>query len=244
MNIINKKAFTLAEILITLIVIGVIAVLVIPSMLLTFRNQQFRAKFLKTYSMLSQITMKTNREIGIKSYPELSADASLATEYRKLFVSNFKVNQKVITSYPSSKTYSNNVSSNMCRTPAESKVYQLPDGVEFHFTASSPILCIDLNGVTKAPNRLGYDVFGFTMGNATGGLLLIAPYKAYDSVYGNNAPDTDTGYRGTGVYCTDKSPGVAGQEYAHASNGWHCSHYAFINKNPDDTTKDYWNSLK
>ena len=57
-NRVLKNGFTLAEILITLGIIGVISAITIPQLQANVRKQQLRTKFLKTYSMLQQ-TFKT-----------------------------------------------------------------------------------------------------------------------------------------------------------------------------------------
>ncbi|MDD3014624.1 MAG: prepilin-type N-terminal cleavage/methylation domain-containing protein [Candidatus Gastranaerophilales bacterium] len=51
---INKKAFTLAEVLITLLIIGVISSIVIPSLIIDMKDQQYKVAWKKTYSVLSQ----------------------------------------------------------------------------------------------------------------------------------------------------------------------------------------------
>ena len=50
----NKIAFTLAEVLITLGIIGVVAALTIPTLISNIQGIQFRSKFKKTISVLSQ----------------------------------------------------------------------------------------------------------------------------------------------------------------------------------------------
>lgn len=44
-----KKAFTLAEVLITLGIIGVVAAMTIPTLIANARSQQYRSKFKKNY---------------------------------------------------------------------------------------------------------------------------------------------------------------------------------------------------
>lgn len=52
---INKKGFTLAEALITLVIIGVIAALTIPSILINTEQNEYRSALKKALSMLSQV---------------------------------------------------------------------------------------------------------------------------------------------------------------------------------------------
>ncbi len=49
-----KKGFTLSEVLITLVVIGVVAAMTIPSMNNNTREMELKSKAIKTYSMLTQ----------------------------------------------------------------------------------------------------------------------------------------------------------------------------------------------
>lgn len=51
-----KKAFTLAEVLLVLAVIGVVAALTIPTLIQKVNNDQYISRLKKTYSLLSQAT--------------------------------------------------------------------------------------------------------------------------------------------------------------------------------------------
>jgi len=59
-----KKAFTLAEILITLLIIGVIASLTIPGLISDTQDQQYKAAWRKTYSDLDQATKRIMTDNG------------------------------------------------------------------------------------------------------------------------------------------------------------------------------------
>ena len=50
----KKKAFTLAEVLITLGIIGVVAAMTVPTLINNYQNKQFLVKFQKAYSVLNQ----------------------------------------------------------------------------------------------------------------------------------------------------------------------------------------------
>ena len=47
-----KKGFTLSEILITLGIVGVVAVLTVPSVMKNYRNRMYVAQLQKTYSQI------------------------------------------------------------------------------------------------------------------------------------------------------------------------------------------------
>lgn len=59
-----KKAFTLAEVLITLGIIGVVAAMTIPTLIANTRSQQYRTKFKKTISTLSQAAKMSQAQYG------------------------------------------------------------------------------------------------------------------------------------------------------------------------------------
>ena len=52
----NKSAFTLAEVLITLVIIGVIAAITVPTLINKTNKQEYGSKLKKAYSTLSQVT--------------------------------------------------------------------------------------------------------------------------------------------------------------------------------------------
>ena len=63
-NIKNNPAFTLAEVLITLLIIGVVASLVIPAIIQDTQNAELKAGWKKAYSDISQATMKIQMDLG------------------------------------------------------------------------------------------------------------------------------------------------------------------------------------
>jgi len=50
----NKNAFTLAEVLVTLAIIGVVAALTIPSLVTRVQDIQYKTAWKKNYSLLNQ----------------------------------------------------------------------------------------------------------------------------------------------------------------------------------------------
>ena len=59
-----KKAFTLAEVLIVIGIVGIIAAMTLPSLLLHIRNYRLKAQFMKTYSDLNQIAQRFYSDYG------------------------------------------------------------------------------------------------------------------------------------------------------------------------------------
>ena len=63
-----KKAFTLAETLITVAIIGVVAALVMPVILQKFRNLEVETKLKRIYSMMNQAILMSEQDNGDKMY--------------------------------------------------------------------------------------------------------------------------------------------------------------------------------
>ena len=66
-----KKGFTLSEVLITLVIIGIIAGLTVPVLIQHHKRVQTAAKLKKTYSAIAQAVKLAETEHGVPSY-ELS----------------------------------------------------------------------------------------------------------------------------------------------------------------------------
>lgn len=60
----NKTAFTLAEVLLVLIIIGVIASLTIPSLINTTKTKENQERFKKSYASLNQIAEQAQPALG------------------------------------------------------------------------------------------------------------------------------------------------------------------------------------
>lgn len=56
----NKHAFTLAEVLITIAIIGVIAAITIPVLMNNIEARKYRTQLTKTFSTLSQAVKTSN----------------------------------------------------------------------------------------------------------------------------------------------------------------------------------------
>lgn len=80
-----KKAFTLAEVLITLGIIGVVAAITIPGLMENVRNRDLQAQLKKTYSEWNQISMQfmNDNEQSIPDYTSENGVNALINELPK-----------------------------------------------------------------------------------------------------------------------------------------------------------------
>ena len=67
-NIKGFSGFTLAEVLITLVIVGIIAAMTIPTLINKTNNQEYVSRLKKTYSTMAQAT---NRLFPMKACREL-----------------------------------------------------------------------------------------------------------------------------------------------------------------------------
>ncbi|MBE7705878.1 MAG: prepilin-type N-terminal cleavage/methylation domain-containing protein [Cyanobacteria bacterium SIG30] len=61
----SLKAFTLAEVLITLAIIGVVAALTIPSVITNYRNQEIETALKSSFTTLANATNMDVRDYGL-----------------------------------------------------------------------------------------------------------------------------------------------------------------------------------
>ncbi|MDD3236767.1 MAG: type II secretion system protein [Candidatus Gastranaerophilales bacterium] len=140
-----KKAFTLAEVLITLVIIGVIAALTIPALLNDTNKQEYRTATKKAYSVLSQ---------AVAQHYALTGE-----NMNDLFIG--KCDEDMTCIYNNFISKRMNVVSSM--SPASSDAYTAGAGVDTELTvytadgiaysfAPSGLISVDLNG-DKKPNQ-------------------------------------------------------------------------------------------
>lgn len=170
----KKRALTLAEVLITLGVIGVVVAITIPSLIANYKAHQLRTQFLKSYSTIQQVFRQMQ-------YDEISLDPD---DYAH--ASYYKIFAKYLTGVTDCGNYGvscfgkelrnknyNNIKNKWDGSFSgllDDGVLLLQDGSVYMFdncpwcTDNPPILInVDLNGFNSPPNRFGYDVFTFQL---------------------------------------------------------------------------------
>lgn len=177
-----RKGFTLAEVLIPLVIIGVIGAITIPSLMNKTNEQDTVVAVKKAYSTLSQAYQRVVAENGEINPSALGSDETEATKtFGEMFVKQLNV-QKVCgmeaggDCYPNVmyKLFNGSDWSNFNNSSTDFKI-RLSDGMSvsmYIFSAfqnygeSQPLsnmfgfINVDING-DKTPNTLGKDVFQF-----------------------------------------------------------------------------------
>lgn len=182
--------FTLAEVLITLGIIGVIAVMVVPPLVKNYQDMQFKHAAKEAYSRLSQAVMQMTQE---KDFYASYYSTDVAEYYTKmnLFKKDLMSHLKIAKDQPywgglvgEYSTYEGNLADSVYKTlngsSADTDVlcfgeFVTVDGMFWginNYPYHPPIaITVDVNGYIKGPNVYGRDVFMFLISKTTNQVL-------------------------------------------------------------------------
>ncbi len=160
------KGFTLAEVLITIGVIGVVAALVIPNLVANYKKKETVLRVKAAYSIFSDVIKMAVEEYGPVSGWEIG-DANTQLVAEKYFTPYLKgvtkASVNMVRKYPmitlSDYTYHGAASYH-----GGNNAYMLPNGMYFNlymYGNNSLWIVVDINGMTAPPNILGKDGFVF-----------------------------------------------------------------------------------
>lgn len=182
-----NKGFTIAEVLITLGIIGIIAAMTIPALIGNAGKQQVVARVQKAYSVMAQLVKLSEQDNGPVAtwdwsvYGDTPKNTKLFNQY---FAPYLKGNIFFGTDY-SGCGYSNNVFA--CRngitggcgaslSNSASALFILSDGTAVAIRFDVKTIFIDING-GQQPNMYGKDIFVFTVDPQKG----LMPYGFNDT---------------------------------------------------------------
>ena len=207
---INKNGFTLAEVLITLVIIGIIAAMTIPTTIANYQKQQTVDRLKKVYSTLQQAINRGIYDYGAIDLTNVSAGNGALlhdnyfTKYLKPYLS---ITDDCGTSSTgvcaSSYSFRDNRSYKLAVCGSSYSKFYLNDGTSVAIIMyNSPTLSffVDING-QKGPNIYGRDLFRFDF-NAQDNSF--KPPGIYQNRLGMLAPGTYNCNKtqGTGDFCT------------------------------------------
>ncbi len=222
----KKNAFTLAEVLITLGIIGVVAAITMPAIIADKRAKELEDSLKKNISVIQQALIRAsidegelltplnqeNRELKPKlmKYMNVLKDCGLGTEFGSCVPNQMSVEDASATY----KTY--NKSRDINTTVLDDGQFILTDGSmiiiennHFIFDGRYRIyISVDVNGFQRGPNAWGHDLFTFEIDD--NGKLI--PMGA-DGTYFSNE----------NVYCSSTS--------SNAENGIGCTFKALTEPN-------------
>lgn len=185
----RKGAFTLAEVLITLGIIGVVAALTLPSLIQKYQDQVLENQLKKMYSTLSQGVQKAMADDGVSNFIDTELFQACRMAASDACIQMVKKYFNVVAVKTDGREYYGNViqcknidGKEVCSRDKSKRSlywhlggdrtrnrYVLGDGSEFAFSAYAYIggtgeyysvyIDIDTNG-EKGPNTAGLDTFG------------------------------------------------------------------------------------
>ena len=215
----RKCAFTLAEVLITLGIIGVVAAMTLPTVINQYEKKITVVKLKKAYNTLANIAQRGYLDNGnVTNTGSVTADNTkeFFDKYWLPYLNNPKVSPNGIYPYGEFMPYTIRGG-----TPLTEAIYTQYSQGRIFFTTSEGIsyyvncmywgtdtngnqvakfstsqwVAVDLNGTTP-PNTLGKDVFWFTISFTEN---VVRPYG-----YNTSKSTIDTSCQTTGFYCAAK----------------------------------------
>ena len=172
-----KLAFTLAEVLITLGIIGVVAAMTMPTLIKNYQKKQTVVQLKKAYSELSQaisLAQKDNGMIEDWDFSNFPTPADRAQYFYDNFLKpNLKIAKYCVPS--SADCWADNIFTlggtkynNLINEYSGHNSFITASGYSVHYwlngSGDGGWFFIDTNG-TKKPNILGKDVFAFSLVN-------------------------------------------------------------------------------
>ena len=226
-----KKAFTISEVLITLSIIGIIAVLTLPTLVSKLQKKTLEVQFKKAYSLLMNAHQNMLAD-GILPHEDYVKERNQekATKQIEDFAKYFKDaricdGHYIICSgnrrWEDNKEYKVLNGKNGAHIDADAftqKTIMLPNGISIWTGGINYYegrYYVDTNGTSRGPNKLGYDLFTF---------IITSDNKLQ--------PEKDSGSLNR---CSFNQPA-----HGIAYLGFGCAHYAALNINPDQSGKNYW----
>ncbi len=216
----KKAAFTLAEVLITLGIIGIVAAMTLPALIANYQRKVLETSFKKSYSVVSQAVQRLIDDEGYIPKAENFGMGEFNVVLKNYIgsIGNIPMQGETFPNWFTAfyRTYNKRSLSGSAQWWFDDGYFTAVDG-SFIFVDNSNtenlLIGVDTNG-KKAPNLLGHDVFLFELDSETGAL------RGYDGY--NKRGDEES------KYCDKNSTS--------GLNGLSCSFEAL--KNPDEYFKN------
>lgn len=171
----RRAAFTLAEVLITLGIIGIVAAMTIPTLMQKTQDAELKTAWKKEFSTLSNAYDKMKADNGgdLSQYLNRATGSNNNSDFIEEYTSYFSASQRC-----------NYVTFDICGTTTNYSKYTtlsggsfypenlgygntvLNDGANVFFRTYQQgffLVFVDVNGFWKKPNVLGKDLFGATI---------------------------------------------------------------------------------
>lgn len=165
----HLKAFTLAEVLITLLIIGVIAAIVVPNLINDSKEVEFKVAAKKAYAEISQVINQMKLDKGTLS-TYIGNSVSLKPDFMNYFsvLKDGGVTGLVNCNVDPSQVYKSLMGGPVAGWVGGEGQFVTNDGMFINIQNSGSAMimfAVDVNGYQKGPNVYGKDVFVFQLLN-------------------------------------------------------------------------------
>ena len=239
----KRTAFTLAEVLITLGIIGIVAAMTLPSLITKYKIHELRTRFQKTNSIVNQALKYTLNDLGLSDYSDMNlfnlpngSQASIYEpvykEYNQVWEKQFKGAKKL-----GRQEIMNNMNhKNVSTHPLFTKTFWGEPADWGHLYATSGNLTPTYYLLPDGSLIGQIDAFGTCYASCTIATIFFdtnGPYKGPNR-YGYDFFYFDAGIDGQSIF----KCGI------NEANDRTCFYrYALRDQNPFNTSKTYWDNL-
>lgn len=170
----TRKAFTLAEVLITLGILGVVIAMTIPGLMQNIQDRQFKEAAKEAFSKASQAVQMMKLDNG----GDLSYYYITYAKFKPAFMQYFKIaqdcgNSNCVNSSTPYKDIAGDTDTSWPSYRCLQGQFITTDGMLFAMYNNGDtwngypyiLITVDVNGYTKSPNVYGRDVFVFQLQN-------------------------------------------------------------------------------
>lgn len=186
-----KKALTVGELLITMAIIGIIAMLVLPGFLKDYHNKIYTTRIKKVYEMLSDAMNRACVDNNVSYFNQtVYAKPNDATKQKEFIEKYFKVTKKNGTAAfaDSYRTISGTNDGTSIAGAVTGGLSKLQGGESLSINCESSTECVimvDINS-TDGPNMGGRDLFRFRIDTSKNVVMShVDPSNCGSDVYGH-----------------------------------------------------------
>ena len=239
----QKTGFTLAELLMTLTILGIISAVTLPGVIADHESAKLQAALKRTYLDLNDFAsyFSADKHLSVSEYTARNGVDSLVREYKDYMVmvskkSDYKWGDE--SKFLPYKIYRLNGIEGGRACDAGSYIYStdnLGRTVSFDDAPMSgyngPRICVDLNGEDK-PNVIGKDIFSFMF--TTDGSVIPE---------GQKHPNNYTEEKGSKGFAWTAGTSEKPEDCYNSSIGQTCAYYALNDISPKIRGHKYWSQF-
>jgi prepilin-type N-terminal cleavage/methylation domain-containing protein len=202
----KKAAFTLAETLIVIAVVGIVAALTIPTLIKNYQKRQTATKLKKIYTILAQATRQSLEDNDGFDYPTVATRAERLKFYNKYYAPYLKMAQICTSQSQCPSVY--NAADVTVIFPDEIQVVFQPEVRGYMYVG------VDING-KHGPNRDGRDLFSLDVIDGLG-LVFLGKHDGNNKFIANSRDELKNGVKingGSSYACCNDNCSSSGFKY-------------------------------